>query len=106
MSVTHEVFNQVPSLIGRGISTFPALWEGLHREGAGWAEHEVRDLSLLANGAEAQDWSVLANVRTPVLHTHDQWGFRIDEVEYDHAYHRLVHSALSHGLGGSVWNTQ
>ena len=41
---THEVTNQVPPLVGHDITTFPALVEGLHREGAGWAETEVREL--------------------------------------------------------------
>jgi putative acyl-CoA dehydrogenase len=103
MSITHEVVNQVPSSVGRDMSTCPALWEGLHREGAGWAEPAVRELAHIANGAQAQQWSVIANIHTPVLRTHDQWGFRIDEVDYDHAYHHLLRAALGHGLGGSVW---
>ena len=35
---THEVFNQVPPIVPFDYSRNPALFEGLHREGAGWAE--------------------------------------------------------------------
>ena len=34
-----------------------------------------------------------ANTHPPVLHTHDRWGNRIDEVEYDDAYHRIMAAA-------------
>ena len=71
MPSTHEVTNQVP-LLSADISTFPALLEGLHREGAGWAEPEVRDLGAAANGPEAQEWGRLANEHPPVLRTHDR----------------------------------
>ncbi|GGJ92672.1 hypothetical protein GCM10011583_25140 [Streptomyces camponoticapitis] len=103
MPATHEVTNQVPPVIGRDLSTFPALLEGLRREGAGWAEQEVRDLGLRAGGEQAQTWSRVANDHTPVLRTHDRYGFRVDEVEYDEAYHQLMRVALGAGLGGTAW---
>jgi putative acyl-CoA dehydrogenase len=103
MSRTHEVANQVPPLEGRDISTTPALLEGLHREGAGWAEAEVRALGALANDAQAQQWGRLANTHPPVLHTHDRYGNRIDEVEYLPEYHELMRVAVEHGLHGAPW---
>ena len=103
MPSTHEVTNQVPPLVGADISTFPALLEGLHREGAGWAEDEVRELGALANGEEAQLWGRLANEHPPVLRTHDRYGHRIDEVEYPPQYHQLMRVAVEHGLHGAPW---
>ena len=105
MPSTHDVTNQVPPLTA-DISTFPALLEGLHREGAGWAEPEVRDLGMLANSETAQEWGRLANEHPPVLRTHDRYGHRIDEVDYLPQYHELMRIAVEHGLHGSPWASE
>ncbi|HEY8481852.1 MAG TPA: DNA alkylation response protein, partial [Spirillospora sp.] len=80
--VTHEVFNQVPPLVGYDVADEPVLLDGLEREGAGWAEAEVRELGRLAGSERAQEWGRLANEYPPVLRTHDRYGHRIDEVEF------------------------
>ena len=103
MPRTHEVFNQVPSPIGLDLTTTPALLESLHREGAGWAEDEVRELGLLANSAEVQEWGRLANAHPPVLRTHDRFGNRVDEVDYLPEYHALMRVAVERGLHGAPW---
>ncbi|PZS12645.1 MAG: DNA alkylation response protein [Pseudonocardiales bacterium] len=103
MPATHEVTNQVPPLIGRDLAAHPALFEGLHREGAGWAEPEVRALGVLAGSNPAQEWGRLANEHPPVLRTHDRYGNRIDEVEYLPQYHQLMQVAVEHGLHGAPW---
>jgi putative acyl-CoA dehydrogenase len=100
---THEVLNQVPPLVGADISTHPALLEGLHREGAGWAEAELRELGALGNGEHFQTAGRLANEHPPVLHTHDRYGNRVDEVEYLPQYHELMRTAVEHGLHGAPW---
>ncbi|MGV9415154.1 acyl-CoA dehydrogenase family protein [Nocardia sp. NPDC003693] len=100
---THEVFNQVPNLVPFDNSRNPALLEGLHREGAGWAEDEVRTLGALAGGARAQEWGRLANDYPPVLRTHDRYGNRIDEVDFHPHWHDLMRVAVEHGLHGSPW---
>jgi putative acyl-CoA dehydrogenase len=103
MSRTHEVTNQVPPIIGRDITTHAALLEGLHREGAGWAEAEVRQLGALGGSDPAQQWGRLANEHPPVLRTHDRYGNRIDEVEYLPQYHDLMRVAVEHGLHAAPW---
>jgi putative acyl-CoA dehydrogenase len=103
MPRTHEVTNQVPPLVGHDITTHAALLEGLHREGAGWAEAEIRQLGLLAGSDPAQQWGRLANEHPPVLHTHDRYGNRIDEVEYLPQYHQLMTVAVEHGLHAAPW---
>ncbi|TAM91693.1 MAG: DNA alkylation response protein [Jatrophihabitans sp.] len=100
---THEVTNQVPPMVDRDVMMHPALVEGLRREGAGWAEDEVHALGLLAGSEQAQQWGRLAERHPPVLHTHDRYGHRIDEVEYLPEYHRLMEVAVQHGLHGAPW---
>lgn len=100
---THEVFNQVPPLVGFDFSGSPALLEGLHRYGAGWAEDEVHQLGCLAGSAEAQEWGRVAEANPPVLHTHDRYGHRIDEVEFHPYWHQLMTTAVTHGLHGAPW---
>lgn len=105
MAATHIVFNQVPPLTDHDTMTSHALIEGLRREGAGWAEDEVRGLARLAGTRRVQSWSTIANEKSPVLRTHDRYGVRIDEVEYDQSYHELLRTALSQGLGGTAWRS-
>ncbi|MFF2302712.1 acyl-CoA dehydrogenase family protein [Streptomyces sp. NPDC058128] len=106
MPTTHEVTNQVPPLTGYDVSADPALLESLRREGAGWAEAEVRELGARAGGAQAQDWGRLAERHSPVLHTHDRHGHRIDEVEFHPHWHDLMDVAVRHGLHGAPWRDE
>ena len=45
----------------------------------------------------------LANRNPPLLHTHDRYGHRIDEVEFHPAWHRLLDLAVSGGLHSMPW---
>ncbi|MFI0486071.1 acyl-CoA dehydrogenase family protein [Actinomadura sp. 9N215] len=101
--MTHEVVNQVPPLAGHDVADDAVLLDGLEREGAGWAEAEVRELGRLAGTARAQEQGRLANEHPPVLRTHDRYGNRIDEVEFHPAWHELMNVAVTHGLHGSAW---
>jgi putative acyl-CoA dehydrogenase len=103
MTATHEVTNQVPTLTGADLSASPALLEGLDREGAAWSEPELRELGRLAGGEQAQEWARLADQHPPVLHTHDRYGHRVDEVEFLPQYHDLMRVAVEHGLHGAPW---
>jgi putative acyl-CoA dehydrogenase len=102
-SATHEVTNQPPPLAPYDASHDAALLEGLRREGADWAEDDVRRLGVLAGGVEAQEWAEQANRHEPVLRTHDRYGNRIDEVEFHPSWHHLMRTAVAEGLGASVW---
>jgi putative acyl-CoA dehydrogenase len=103
MTTTHEVTNQVPPLVGHDTAADPALLAAVEREGAGWALDEISALGRLAGSEEAQEWGRLAERVPPVLHTHDRWGRRIDEVEYVPAYHSLMATAVEHGLHAAPW---
>ncbi|MFC7887084.1 acyl-CoA dehydrogenase family protein [Streptomyces sp. NPDC057376] len=100
---THDVTNQPPPLAPYDACEDTALLEGLRREGAGWAEEELRRLGLRAGSAQAQEWGDLANRHEPVLRTHDRYGNRIDEVEYHPSWHHLMRVAVGEGLAGSAW---
>lgn len=103
MSETHVVTNQVPPLTDDNPATSPVLIEALIREGGGWGLDEVTELGALSGGATAQRWGDLADRNIPVLHTHDRYGHRIDEIEYDPAYHELMRTAIGHGLHAAPW---
>jgi putative acyl-CoA dehydrogenase len=103
MPSTHEVTNQVPPLVGRDVAAYPALLEGLEREGAGWAADELHDLGRRAGSAEAQEWGRLAEKNVPVLQTHDRYGHRVDEVEFDPAWHQLMTVAVESGIHATPW---
>ncbi|MFF4782835.1 acyl-CoA dehydrogenase family protein [Streptomyces griseorubiginosus] len=102
-STTHTVTNQPPPLAPYDASADPALLEGLRREGAGWAEEQVRRLGLRAGSAEAQEWADLANRHEPVLRTHDRYGHRVDEVDFHPSWHHLMRTAVAEGLAGTPW---
>ena len=104
MPPTHEVLNQPPPLAGYDLyDADPVLAQALHREGAGWAEERTRALGVLAGGPEAIAWGEAADAHPPVLRTHDRYGRRIDEVEFHPAWHRLLGTAVVHGLHAAPW---
>ncbi len=103
MAATHEVTNQPRPLVGYDASEDPAMLGALDREGAGWAEDEVRRLGRLAGGEQAQENGRLANENPPRLRTHDRYGHRIDEVEFHPAWHELMRVAVTSGLHAAPW---
>ncbi|MET7481792.1 acyl-CoA dehydrogenase family protein [Streptomyces sp. NPDC005538] len=102
-NATHDVTNQPPPLTPYDASEDAALLEGLRREGAGWAEEDVRRLGLAAGSEEAQEWGEQANRHEPVLRTHDRYGNRVDEVEFHPSWDRLMGVAVAEGLAGAPW---
>jgi putative acyl-CoA dehydrogenase len=104
MHETHDVTNQPPPLAGYDVAAADvALMEGLRREGAGWAEDGLHELGTLAGSEEAIAWGFEANRNEPELRTHDRFGHRIDEVAFHPSWHRLMETAIAHGLHGSPW---
>ena len=104
MPPTHEVLNQPPPLAGYDLyDADPVLAQALHREGAGWATEQVRALGVLAGSPEAIAWGEAADANPPVLRTHDRYGRRVDEVEFHPAWHRLLATAVEHGLHAAPW---
>ncbi|MEV8592287.1 DNA alkylation response protein [Streptomyces sp. NPDC052012] len=100
---THDVTNQAGPLAPYDASEDAALLEGLRREGAGWAEEDVRRLGRVAGSAQVQEWSDQANRHEPELRTHDRFGHRIDEVEFHPSWHHLMRTAVAEGLAAAPW---
>jgi putative acyl-CoA dehydrogenase len=104
MLATHEVLNQSTPLVDVN------LWRVNHplRDALVALAPELATAQLDALGAEAgsaamQAHARLANTHAPVLHTHDRFGHRADEVEFHPSYHALLGSAMAHGLHGTPW---
>ena len=103
MPDTHTVTNQVPKLENYNPATSPVLTEALIREGGEWGLDEVVELGAISGSKKAQRWGELADRNQPILRTHDRYGHRVDEVEYDPAYHELMTVAIGHGLHAAPW---
>jgi putative acyl-CoA dehydrogenase len=103
MPDTHAVINQVPPLAEHNPASSPVLVEALIREGGQWGLEEVTAIGAMSASLQAQRWGELADRNRPILQTHDRYGHRIDEVEYDPAYHALMGTAIEHGLHAAPW---
>ncbi len=103
-SVTGQALNQPPPLVDFNLfSTDPALCEAVAREGAGWACAQLEEFGRQSGAAEALEWGRLANEHPPVLHTHDRFGNRRDEVEFHPAWHNLMALAVEAGVHCLPW---
>ncbi|TDD64368.1 DNA alkylation response protein [Jiangella aurantiaca] len=106
MGATHEVTNQPPPLTGYDVfGADAALVEAFDRYGYAGDRVELEALGRLAGSAEAQQWAVEADRNSPVLRTHDRYGNRVDEVDFHPSWHRLMHTAVEHGLHAAPWAT-
>jgi len=104
---THTVFNQAPVLEGVDVfsSNLP-LVEAVQREGAGWVSERAAALGRFVGGEPQQLWGRLANEHKPVLHTHDRFGNRIDEVEFHPAWHQLMKMGVENELHSLPWTSE
>ncbi|MEV6564506.1 acyl-CoA dehydrogenase family protein [Streptomyces kronopolitis] len=105
-ATTHTVTNQPPPLVGYNVfASDPVLTEGIARHVDAARRDEVREeldtLGRAAGSAQARQWGEQANAHPPVLHTHDRYGHRVDEVEFHPAWHRLLGHAVTAGLTGA-----
>lgn len=101
---THEVLNQTPPRAG--VDEFAentVLVESVTRLDAEWSIPTLHEIGRLVGTEQFQSDAKAANERTPVLKTHDRYGNRIDEVEYDESYHRIIGAALSYGAHSAAW---
>jgi putative acyl-CoA dehydrogenase len=104
-AATHEVTNQPPPLDGRDLFADNApLREALAREGAGHATERLHAAGAFWGG-QPMTWGAQANEHPPVLHTHDRFGRRRDEVEFHPAWHALMAAGTRDGLHALPWTT-
>jgi putative acyl-CoA dehydrogenase len=104
MNATHEVLNQSSPF--EGVNLFTAnkpLQDALHHFVPSYERAHFHALGAEAGSAAMQRHARLANLHRPVLHTHDRFGHRVDQVEFHPSYHALLESALRYGLHGAPW---
>ena len=101
---THAVLNQVPPYEDVNLfETNAALRDAVKFNQPSLATEGLAALGEVAGSAGMQRHARLANLHPPVLHAHDRFGHRIDEVEFHPSYHVLLGAALHHKLHGSPW---
>ncbi|CAB4899378.1 unannotated protein [freshwater metagenome] len=101
---SRRVLNQAPPLHPVDLwATDVALREGLGREGGDWGADRVAETGRAAGTVEARDHGLRAERNEPRLVTHDRYGARVDEVELDPSWHRLLDGAIERGLAGGPW---
>ena len=101
---THYVENQPPWRVDvdeYGLNG--PLVAAVRTFGAEWADAALHRTGSLVGTRDFQRDAELANTHPPVLHAEDRWGFRIDEVEYDPSYHRIISAAVAAGAHTSAW---
>lgn len=104
MVQTHEVLNQVPPL--KDYNLFEGntpLREAVKREGAAWAEKDMKAFGKKVGEEQTLEWGRLANLYSPVLRTHDRLGNRVDQVEFHPAWHELMRVSVEAGLAAGPW---
>jgi len=105
-SATHQVSNQATPFEDVDLfTTDPALVEALEREGGGWAVDRVRDAGVVAGSAEAAEHGRRAERHDPRLVTHDRYGHRVDEVDYDPSWHWLLRGAVEREIHALPWRS-
>ncbi|WP_406063417.1 acyl-CoA dehydrogenase family protein [Streptomyces sp. NBC_01077] len=102
-ATTHTVTNQAPPLLGYDVFTSdPALAEAVERHLAPELLAEAREdlvvLGRASGSAQVRAWGERANANPPRLRTHDRYGHRIDEVDFDPAWHRILGKSVGAGL--------
>ncbi|GAA2088328.1 acyl-CoA dehydrogenase family protein [Pseudolysinimonas kribbensis] len=103
---THEVTNQPrPRVDVDEYGTNIPLVEAVYRHDAAWAEDRLHETGRYVGTQAFQDDAERANINTPQLHQFDRYGTRIDEVEYDESYHRVIAAALKRGAHASAYNS-
>ncbi|MBV9417688.1 MAG: acyl-CoA dehydrogenase family protein, partial [Solirubrobacterales bacterium] len=98
------VLNQAPPL--RPVNLFEldvALQEGLAREGGGWGVDRAREAGAVAGSVDALEHCLRAERNVPILHTHDRYGNRIDQVELDPSWHWLLRGAIEREIHSLPW---
>jgi putative acyl-CoA dehydrogenase len=101
---THAVFNQTPPLADYNLfTTDPALQEAVQREGAGAAAPDLVSAGSALGTAANFEHARLANCNTPVLHSFNVQGERIDWIEFHPSWHALMQGIAARGYHTGPW---
>lgn len=104
---THAVTNQPPPLEDDDLfGSDPLLGRLVERYDASHHADALQGFGKLAGRAGYRRWGEEANRHPPVLHTHDRYGNRVDEVEFHPSWHHLLETSVSHGMHSVCWDAQ
>ena len=107
MNSTHEVFNQPAALSDYNLfDTHRPLRDALKFNAPALDTAELTQLGAALGSTAMQTHARLANVHGPVLHSHDRFGRRVDQVEFHPSYHALMRLATGSGLHGTPWSDE
>lgn len=107
MNPTHEVFNQPAPLADYNLlAGNRPLRDALKFNAPALDTAELSQLGAALGGSAMQTHARLANVHGPVLHSHDRFGRRVDQVEFHPSYHALMKLATGAGLHGTPWSDE
>ena len=107
LAQNQAVQNQAPPLTGYNLFLSDrTLVQAVEREGAGWAREQISGLGRFLGTEEAQRWGFEANENKPVLHTHDRFGNRRDEVVFHPSWHSLMRISVENRLHCLPWQEQ
>ncbi len=103
-AATHEILNQPPPLADyNALDADPALREALIREGGEWGLDRVRDFGAVIASSEALQHAKRAQRNIPVLRTHDRYGYRVDEVDYDPSMQWMLRLGVEREVNSLPW---
>ena len=98
--------NQPPPFEGRLRFAIDAtLQAAVARDGAAWAESQLREWGATLGADETYALADAANRNPPALRTHDRRGERVDEVSFHPAWHELMRLAMAAGEHCAPWRT-
>jgi putative acyl-CoA dehydrogenase len=104
LSATHEVVNQVPPLEGRNLYALNhALRDAVAREGAAWAQGDLRAAGAELGSAEWIRRGDDANRNPPTFAPFDRNGHRRDEFDFHPAWHECMSWLKRHGVDTGAW---
>jgi putative acyl-CoA dehydrogenase len=100
---THEVFNQPPPLEGYNLFDQDlVLREAVEREGGPWGLPGLNRFGEVVGG-EPLRLGAAADRNPPVLHTHDRYGNRVDEIEFHPAWSELLRLGIRAEIPSLPW---
>ena len=102
---THEVENMPPYIGNQDLwKNDKNLRDAVNREGADWAEKNLSVFGHLMGCTEMFDHAEKANKNPPELKAFDQYGNRINYVDYHPSYHHLLGVAIRNEIPSFAWN--
>jgi len=101
---SHAVFNQTAPLVEYNLFTTDlGLQEAVQREGAGSAASDLVSAGAALGKAALFEDARLANRNTPILHSFNVQGERIDSIEFHPAWHALMTGIAARGYHTGPW---